>query len=207
MSKMLLLGGSVALLAIALAVFQFQQKPASSTTTQESSEKFDVLELQTWHEFTPPSGKFKVLFPSLPQHAQEKLGDPKTKEPRQYDMYVSEKDNGTLFMISLITLLDTNKKKLDESMLSGIIDNMLSASPNSKVKNMRMGSYRDYPSIDFSVQNEQVNIDGKAFLVNNTLYILTAISKLSNYHREEFDFFINSFQLTPPKISEMHSTK
>jgi hypothetical protein len=200
---MLLVG--VAFAAVAALVFVRFAQTSNAQSSQQIAEKkaWDLLHVEDWHEFTPPSEKFKVLVPTLPQHATEKIGDPKTKEARIYDMYVSQKENGSIFMISLITLLDNPNKSLDEKMLASVVDNMLTASPNTKVKLMQMGQYKEYPAIDFSIENEQVNVDGKAFLVGNTLYLLTTVSKQNDYNRKEFEFFANSFQLMPAGNSEV----
>lgn len=155
----------------------------------------DDMQFQDWHEFSAPNGEFKVLFPSLPQHAAETINDPKTKEARQYDMYVAQKADGTIFMISLIKLLGDAPAKLEENMLPAVINDMMEASPKSKLKLMQMGRYKDFPSIDFSYENEQVNVDGKAFISGNTLFLLTSVANIKDYHKPEFDFYINSFQM------------
>lgn len=191
---------AVSALAIAILVFvRFAQSPPVSREIQEQQKQYAKLELQNWHEFTPQSNGFKVLFPTLPQHATEKLNDPHTNESRLYDMFVSQKENGNIYMISVITLLDPTIK-LNESMLSSVVDNMVTASPTTKVTKMEMGNYKTYPSIDFSLESPQGYVDGKAFLVGNRLYMLTGVSNLTNYNRMEFDFFVNSFQLTSDKL-------
>lgn len=202
MSKMMTLIGLAGLVVVGLVVFRFTQTSSSGSAFKEEMEEWSALELQKWHEFTSPSHHFKVLMPTLPQHAKEKINDPTTKEARAYDMYVSLKDNGSVFMISLISLLDNPAKTLDPSMLSNVVDNMVSGSPNSKVKKMEMGKYKEYPSIDFSFENPDANVDGKAFIVGNTLILLTGVAKPSDYNQKEFDFFVNSFQLTPRETNE-----
>lgn len=197
MSRIMMLVG-IAGVAVAALVFTRFAQTSNAEKSQLLAEKkaWESLHVENWHEFTPPTNKFKVLFPTLPQHATEKIGDPKTKEARIYDMYVSQKENGNIFMISLITLLDNPNKTLDEKMLASVVDNMLTSSPNTKVKLMQMGKYKEHPAIDFSIENELANVDGKAFLVGNTLYLLTTVSKQSEYNKKEFEFFVNSFQLT-----------
>lgn len=155
------------------------------------------IDLQKWKEFSPPSNKFKVLFPAVPQHAQEKLQDPNTKENRQYEMYVSEKDDGTIFMISAITMLDNTNPKIDDTVLKNVINDLLASNPKNKVNKIEKGTYKGNSSLEFSIRNDQVNIDGRAFLVGNTLYILTSAAKIENYHKPEFDLFANSFELQP----------
>lgn len=196
MSRTGILIGLVVVTIVGLLVFRFSSFPLSNELNQSKMAKVEEPEFQDWHEFTSPGSKFKVLFPSLPQHATEKLNDPKTQAPRQYDMYVSEKDNGTLFIISQITMPDNPDLKLDETTLANIITEMLAKDPKSKVKKMELSKYRTLPAIDFSIEKDQATVDGKAFLSDHTLYLLTSVSKIGNDNRSEFEFFLNSFQLT-----------
>src|ERR1700722_19749969 len=64
---------------------------------QKQPTNITAFDFQKWHEFTAPTGKFKVLFPTLPQHATENVDDPKTNEKHKYDIFVSEKEDGTIF--------------------------------------------------------------------------------------------------------------
>lgn len=205
MSRSVWVIGAAVVLVAGLLLFRGSQKEGNSPIAalqKENKESLDTTEFQSWHEFVSPTGDFSVSFPALPQHAAETLKDPKTKEPRQYDMYVAEKGNGTIFMISVIKLLDSAPAKLQEEMLPSVINDMMSSSPKSRLKTMKMGRYQEYPSIDFSFENEQINVDGKAFISGNTLYLLTSIAKLADYKRNEFDYFINSFKLMNGKKEE-----
>lgn len=201
MSKTFYIAGAIALAAIGFLAL----RPTASAPQKEKNNYRYIaeatapkdFEFQKWHEYSPPSGKFKVLLPTLPQQAQEKLQDPNTKETRQYEMYVSEKEDGTIFMISVITMLETGQNKIDDGVLKKVVNDLMTTNPKNKVKKMEKGSYKEYPAMEFSIENDQVNIDGKAFLAGTTLYLLTSAAQLQNYQRPEFDFFVNSFQLTP----------
>lgn len=198
MSKLgLLIGGTCALIIGFLAFRTYHNPEQSFMSVSTMAPSFE-----SWHEFKAPSGLFTVAFPSLPQHATEKQGDPKTKEMRHYDMYVSEQDNGTIFMISMITSLENKPTQINEAVLSRVMNEMLAMNPQSKVKKMQMGKYQNNPAMDFSIENNEVNIDGKAFAKGNTLFVLTSVAKLGNYNRAEFDHFVNSFKFleeTPKK--------
>lgn len=196
MSKFLYLFSGIAL-AIAGFLFVNNLNPKPQERNQEIadgvSESTNDSDVHTWHEFEHPDKKFKVLVPSLPQHATQKLEDPTTKNNRKYDMFVSQKDNGTIFMISIIS--SENEAKINEDTLKNIIHELAAGTQNSKVKMMEMGKYKDHQAIDFSIENDTVNIDGKAFVVGNTLYILTSVAKKEFYQKPDFDFFVNSFEL------------
>lgn len=174
---------------------------------QSSTSTFSATDFQHWHEFKA-SDKFRVSMPTLPQHATEKQAAHLTGTSQEgqagmvdriYDMYVSEEANGTIFMISLITDAGNQKTKLDASILTHIMSEITAHSPSSKVNKMEMGKYKDFPAMDFSVTNADVNIDGKAFTDGNTLYVLTSVAKSQNYNPAEFDYFVRSFELLTPQ--------
>jgi hypothetical protein len=156
--------------------------------------KFDF---QNWHEFSAPSKTFKVLLPALPQRATENVDDPKTQEKRKYDMYVAQQDNGTIFMISLITFPNLESREEGYEILKQIMNDMIASNPSNKLNMMEEGDYKGYPTIDFSIENGELTIDAKTFIINETLYVLTRIGKSKDYTRDEFLFFINSFELIP----------
>lgn len=200
MSRTLAAIGVAAAVAIALFLtFEWTHKPSSQPISMSDRviSQPQIPNMLTWREFMAPSGKFKAIFPTLPQRAGQTLEDPKTKEQRQYDMYVSEGENGNLFMISIIRMLDKPNAKINETVMSSVINELLTANPDSKINKMEISKYKDYPSMNFSIAGNQVNIDGKAFLAGNTLYVLTYAAKPNNYKPNEFDYFLSSFQLTP----------
>lgn len=189
-------------IALAVAVFLFFRSFENDTginsagpVAASSNGIKNEARFQDWHDFTPPSGKFRIKFPTLPQHATEKLDDPDTKEPRQYEMYVSEAENGTVHMISVITMLDQPNITINEEVLSKVVKDLMANNPKGKIKDIKMSKYQNYPSLDFSLENEEVNIDGQAILVANTLYLLTTLSKAENPQKEEHQYFLNSFNL------------
>ncbi|MBA3957081.1 MAG: hypothetical protein H0X51_01620 [Parachlamydiaceae bacterium] len=201
MSKTLWLAAGASLVLIGFLMVKTAEMPTKpGVETQLQTAKAlpqQESNIQSWHEFVSPSKTFKVLLPSLPQHATEKLDNPKTKEVRKYEMYVSEKDNGTIFMISLITMLDSSSARIDKEVLTNVVNELVANNAQSKIKKMEMGTYKGYSSLDFSVENEKATIDGKAFIVNDTLYLLTSAAQVAHFQQAEYDFFINSFQLTP----------
>lgn len=188
---------AIGILLLFQYVFNQSKSGAGSPLTKPTLQVPEIASLgvHNWHEYTSPASEFKVLFPTLPQHATENTNDPKTNITRQYDVYVSEKDDGTLYMISRISLPDSAYKEPEETILGNVLNEMMEASSESQLKSKKMVQYRGKPSVDFNIENGDLNVDGKAFLTDHTLYILSSVAKQSNHKVSEFDFFVNSFQL------------
>jgi hypothetical protein len=166
-------------------------------SSTDDSVSIEETNFTNWHEFSPPKGTFKATFPTLPQHASKNLVDPKSKQPRTYDMYFSEKENGSVFMINVITFPEKFSPVLanHETHLKEILDDMLASNPSTKVKNMQFGEYNHSKSLDFSIENDQMTVDAKAFIIGNSLYVISAIAKNEFLNPKEFSFFMQSFHL------------
>ena len=152
----------------------------------------------TWRKYVAPKGQFSVLLPSLPHHATDMVNEPITHEVRQYEMFLAKKDDGTVYSINLISFPAKKTIKEEEKDLEKLVNELLSSNPNNKVKNVLKSQFRENKAIDFSVEADQMSMSGKAFLKDSTLYVLsTSAAKTNNSNTQEFNFFINSFQLAP----------
>ena len=150
-----------------------------------------------WYEFKPTSGSFQAKFPTMPQYGSQTVRDPKTGTTRHYDMYISEKANGTVFMVSLIDFPDTTESM--ETLKKTIINDLLTSNPQNQLKNMQIGNYMLFKTIDFVISNPTTTIDGRTFSDGNIIYLLTVIFNNAFVDQKEYDFFINSFEWITPK--------
>lgn len=151
---------------------------------------------QNWREFSSPYGNFKVLLPSLPQHVTDKIADPITKEPRKFDMFATSDESGTVYAINTTTFPNKIEDKDVEEVLRAVLNDMLQRNKANKLKSSTMGKFRNFRSLDFAFDNGEVTVSGKAFLHENTLYVLSMVDKTKAFKSAEFDFFVNSFDAT-----------
>jgi hypothetical protein len=153
---------------------------------------------EQWHHFFSPKGDFHVMLPTLPHQATEMKEDKEEKEKKEYTLFVSSKKDGTLFSIYLISFPE---KKIEnkKDFLMGFIKEMLSSNPKNAIKDLKAAPYRGLDTVDFNVQNEDTMTDGKAFIKNNTVYVLSTTANNKNRHQDEVDYFINSFNLSNTK--------
>lgn len=163
---------------------------------EEPAVSFEVYNFQNWHEFSSPNGEFKVLLPTLPQRAVENINDPESNEMRKYDMYVAEKNDGTIFMISLITFPNDRTNNDTEMIMQKMMNDMIAGNPTNELRSVKAGQYKTYDSMDFAYGNEELSVDAKTFMAGNTLYVLSRIVRTQNFNTNEFNFFINSFELS-----------
>lgn len=146
-----------------------------------------------WREYKAPTGDFQVKLPTVPQRATQKVSDPNTDVTKDYDMYVAEQNNGTIYMISSIHFV--NKKEPNEIVEKSIIKDLLDANPLNELKSMSVGHYRQYKTTLFTIANQETIIEGMTFMDKDTLYILSAIFHTVNYNPEAYKYFLQSFDL------------
>lgn len=159
------------------------------------------MEAEGWYEFKAPE-KFKLLFPTMPQHASESIIDPKTKELKKYDMYVSEKGTGSIFMLTTITFPENKKFDNADDILKNMVNDMVNVNPKNKLENMKEGTFKNMKSVDFSIVNDDVHLQGKEFINGQTLYVLAAMEKKQSYSEKEVQHFFESFDiLRQPSLS------
>lgn len=162
-----------------------------------TSNQLEAPTFADWREFTASSGRFKVELPAFPQYAKEAVNIPNTDKKRRYEMYVSQKINGSVFMINLITYPEDIDTSNTDQMLQSIVDEMVSINPGNQLKEVHHSLFQTYQAIGFHIANKDFDVQGKAFMVQKTMYLLTYVAKLSDFSESEFQYFLNSFQLLP----------
>jgi len=110
----------------------------SNSTENYVDKTLENPSVNHWIPYDPPSKKFSSKFPSPPQHATDRSLDAKTKEPKQYEMYISE-NNGKVFMISVISFLKGDKSLEGESVLKAVVDDMVASNPGNKLDKIQFG--------------------------------------------------------------------
>ena len=117
-------------------------------------------------------------------------------------MFVSEKMDGALFMISLITYPADYNTSNTRQLLRDVIDEMVKSNQDNTLNSIKDTKFLNFSAFDFNVTNKDYGVDGKAFIQNKTIYLLTYIAKNSAFDEKEYQHFLDSFQLTNPEKNE-----
>ena len=180
------------LLSVAWVYYSEKKKGSPTSEMPSEGKSFDE-----WHLYTSPTGQFQVFLPTLPQSASSKMQDPKTQETKVFSTHVSQKPDGTIYMVSLIAFPTDNADESDASLVNQAIQDMVVARDNNTLKEMKNGVYKGHKTIDFVIENGDLNIWGKAFKKDKKIVILTVTKPKGAIDPEEFNFFINSFEMKP----------
>ncbi len=187
------------ILLIAAGIFLWFRSSKESLTPQlPTLSPSASIDVNKWQEYTAPRDQFKVFLPGLPHHATENMAEPKTKEKRNYQVFVASKDNGTIYSISLISFPEKAPGDLTEDFLQSFVNEMLTANPKNTIKDFKLSLWNQGKAVDFNLENAGAVVLGKAFLDGNTLYVLSVTTKPEILNPQEYNFFVNSFQLMNP---------
>jgi hypothetical protein len=186
-----------AILMVVVLFLASNLKDAYKVLPGSTTDELKVVPYSDWNEFIPKTGLFKVRLPSTPQFANETVNIPGTDFKRLYEMYASEKINGAVFMVSVITYPPTFPITNNDELLHEVIDELVSSNPNNRLLETRDVEFQSHPNVDFHMVNKEYDIEGKAFLVDKTMYVLTYVVKNTDYDVKDYQYFLNSFVLTP----------
>ncbi len=171
--------------------------PAPGNIDAVKPAELTLKDKNDWMDYVPPGKSFKVKLPALPQTTSKTIADPSTNEKRNYEVYVSEKKDGAVFVINIITFPDLKSNSKDDEMLAEVANDMMTRLPDDKLIKTEPGKFKGYPSLTFTIANDQLEIHALTFINGKTLYVLTRAAPKELADKGEFNFFINSFELKP----------
>jgi len=161
----------------------------------EEVPSFEEANFQDWHEFSGRDGRFHVLVPQLPQHVAKNVHDEKLGQKLLYNVYTSEHSNGSLYTVLLITYPEPLDLAQQDEQLQAVVDRLMKGNKDNRLKLRTISKFHGFDALDLALENNEYQIVSKAFFVEDTLYVLTSMSYSAGYNANEFQFFVNSFQL------------
>ncbi len=160
-----------------------------------SSKNSHLEKFATWKEFTPQSELFKVDLPEPPQYAKDFVEIPDTDKKRRYDMYASEKIDGSLFLVNVITYPPEIDTSFTDDILKQNVMELMHSKPDNELARLEKSLYQTRPSFDFNFNNREFHVEGKALMDGKRVFILSYITRLKEFDPADYSYFIKSFQL------------
>ena len=193
MNKAGIIVASMAILAAGLLYVRQGAKndPAEQVhASGKGSETFN-----TWQPFRPNSGLFKVLLPHPPQYAKDLVAIPGSDQKRRYDMYASEKIDGSLFLISVITYPTEAESSESADLLKQTVDELMRSKPDNQLTSIKELVFKGHPALDFIITNREFKVQGIVFMLGKSIYVLSYVAQQDDYSAKEFQHFVDSFEL------------
>lgn len=184
--KILIIIGSLALLAILSYTLLVQKKPHSSPQIPDYIEEATA---GLWHTFKPESGLFSVLFPRLPKQASFK------QQAIDYEVYTAEGDDGTKFVVSMARYPTTTDLSNPQQIVNNVVQKMALGPPENEIISKEPLSIQGYAALNFNFVNRECATIGRVILAGNTLFLLTVKNRDQNNLEKNFKAFSDSFHI------------
>lgn len=151
-------------------------------------------ESSKWVEFYSKEGGFIINFPTYPEISKASQNREDLGTTLESINYQSSSD--MFYGIRFATYPAEVQFEDSQTELKKALDG-LAAQSGFEVISSNSLTWKGNGAIDYSIKNAAQNIyfKGRFILVNKTLYILTVAWKGDNYYDEEYNKFINSFEL------------
>jgi hypothetical protein len=155
-----------------------------------------VSSFNEWVEFVPQSKQFKVLLPSKPQYAKDLLPIQHSDQKKAYQVYASEKIDGSLFLVSIATYPENFQiEKNDE--VRGLIRELVNSKIDQQLNQISNSQFKEFEAIDFNISSQDYIAQGKAFMKDKNIYILSYVAQKNNFNLNDYHHFIDSFSIIP----------
>lgn len=157
-------------------------------------QSFDESLFTDWKDFRSVESGFEVKVPSLPQNAREFFQDKTVQQKRFYNIFVTEKPNGSIFTIIIIKY-PKGEAQSTSSLVQGVVDEMMKSNPKNRVVDMKKIQFQNQDALKFDIINEQMQMNGIAFSRDDSIIILSYSAHAENHLPQEYEYFIHSFKL------------
>ncbi|NGX56202.1 MAG: hypothetical protein K1060chlam5_00439 [Candidatus Anoxychlamydiales bacterium] len=147
-----------------------------------------------WQEFYSIPGKCLISFPNKPYHRAQILPIYEANAYMQYDVYLSEIDEENSVCMMVVAKYPTAiDPKKEEVSLESFLNGMIGKNKNRKVIEANFCDFKNCNALNFTVEKENRNFQGKVFIFNDKLYLI-AIEHNSDIEMEDnLEEYINSF--------------
>ncbi len=196
MGRFLATVASIALLGA--TVYLLTQSKQAYRVLPDINQQAQVDPYGLWRNFEEPNHHFQAAFPVVPQHATDHIKDPMTKQVRQYDMYVSSQPDGSVFLIRVISY-PQGVKVTHVDLINSINYDLVQSHAGNQLLSSTDIKFAGHEAVKFSIASDPTHIEGVAFAEGANLFLLGVMANKDVFSPADYEHFVNSFKLTPPK--------
>ncbi|SCA62910.1 hypothetical protein SCG7086_AF_00200 [Chlamydiales bacterium SCGC AG-110-P3] len=191
-----LLGILLLLAGVAIGIGIVRYADESHTLLPFDFEETPVVDpYEEWRQYVSAIGHFRADFPTTPQTVSEDLPVPNSNLIVKSHIYVSEDIDGTTYMINVIVYPSDIQAGQTDRTLEKIMNDMVAANPTNRVRSVDFTEFQGYRTLDFFIENPQVYVNCRVFLVGKRLYLLVVIDKVEQYRDQDFQHFLEKFKV------------
>jgi hypothetical protein len=151
---------------------------------------------KVWQDYTPPSNRFSVSLPELPQRVVGVRPTPTAKDEIRYESFLSMAKNGSILMINVIDYPPSVDVTDSKGVLKAAAEEILGSNPTNQMLKSEAGVSLGYPSMDFTIGNKDATVQGRDILEGHTLFVLTVADHDPRVASTLFNKMADSFRIT-----------
>lgn len=153
------------------------------------------VDTSRWQDFVSKGGRYKVAFPSYPQHVSETLKMQNGRVSIKYDAYIAEQGVDALYMVLIAQYPKTQVRPDPEAGLKAFLNGLLSHGESSRLVQVDWQEFQGFSSVDFLINTAGILLQGRAVMVDNSLYLVAMESHETRFCTENFQYFIETFAI------------
>ena len=150
-----------------------------------------------WKTFIPQTKLFKVQLPDIPHHVKDSVEIPGESVKGPYEVYVTEKLDGTLFLITELEDPKQYEETLYEHLFNTATEELMHSRKDNQLQKIEKDFNKKHPETEYSIFNRDYRIEGKILLVGNKRFTVSYITEKNLFDEDEYAYFINSFEVLP----------
>lgn len=145
-----------------------------------------------WVQYVSDDGKFRVHFPKQPKEISQALDSPEGGEINLNEVKAYKKAE---FSVSYLDLPKKWKLFSANILLKGAMKVILEHLTGTQLLEHTIVKHKNYPAMDFRLQEGDKLIEGRLILVDNTLYKLWVVYFSDTPREQQHEAFLDSFEL------------
>jgi hypothetical protein len=150
-----------------------------------------------WKKFHSVPGKCIVAFPEVPEHVKQTMKLEEDEYDMQYDVYVAtELNKQAVFMVLIAQYPPYVNESCSELSLECFLNGVLMQHPNNQLVFADLVDVQGHKGMDFFIKTKGMFFKGRAVMAGSNLYLVAMECEEGHYQEQQFQYFINSFELT-----------
>lgn len=160
---------------------------------QSKSAQIDTL--NSWKRFHSVHGKCMVSLPESPEHVKQIMPFPEEGYNLRYDVYVSAHEKKAVYMMLIAQYPPFINESHAEMSLESFLNGLVTQNHDNNLIFADLTEVQGHKALDFFIESKGVYFKGRAIMAENNLYLLAMECEVNNYLENNFNHFINSFEL------------
>jgi hypothetical protein len=150
-----------------------------------------------WERYTSPHGSFSVLLPNIPTGNYVDMRLPGWPTVIPQEMYSAGQDTGSDYYVGFSALPQTADSSYPKKILTEVL-NWFTGTVSGTIASSNFTTFGTSTVIDYRVsESDGTDAKGEGILIGTNFYQLFEHYAPQNYSENNYEKFINSFQLIP----------